>query len=568
MGGFNLCELYEWWSCVGSLPYIGPRRVHKFSPIIRVFFIYCLVGLDVDAHPDSAIGESSHSVTSSTVRLTDTRVDDVDFDYLRDFGDQPLSGGLIQRLFREQEQEQFEELHDDTATHLVTTTANSSAFIRSSTVTTLAGSTGHGRLHRRVPGTSDADLSRSTLSTSVASGAFGGVGDLRGSVSVLSAPPVPVLTTSPLLSTAIMADGVNDLRSYIFNTITDMLQGTVTPVPSLPQVGPHGGSGYSRSVVPPTGSRVSLPVPARPSGSQRQSRPPPPRYLPARTLAAPIPTVVVQPPLDVPVPVVESVGSLPPLPHRFIQQIQRGEFIDFDSLFSSITSHSGDQPGYTVTFENPTPDLGDASLPCIAVVPRRAASVRIDSFISWMLTWNEYVAVLTHFRPYLLPQLIRYQQVITRHARTYPRASWLAYESACRRLLANNPTMSWDDVVDSSEVFNTHLRSSNLLPHNIRQSVQLPPGPSSSRSSPGQGLCFTCGRGGHFSRTCPSKVGGSESSGHTSGFRAPQRSSTGLCFTFNDLGACHVQNCRWGHRCSLCNGGHPRLSCKKGGRKY
>ena len=342
----------------------------------------CLVGLDVAAPPDSAVGESSHAVTSSTVRLTDTRVEDVDFEYLRDFGDQPLSGGLIQRLFREQEQEQFEELPDDTATHSVATTANSSAFVRSSTVTTLAGSTDHGRLHRRVPGMSDTGTSRNTLLHSLASGAI--VSGLGDSVSVLSAPPVqvvPVLTTSPLLSTAHMADGVNSLRSYIFDTITDMLQGTVTPVSSLPQVGPHGGSGYSRSVVPPTGSRVSLPVPARPSGSQRQSRPPPPRYLPARTLAAPIPTVVVQPPLDVPVPVEDSVGSLPPLPHRFIQQIQRGEFVDFDSLFSSITSHSGDQPGYTVTFENPTPDLGDASLPCIAVVPRRAATVRIDSFI-------------------------------------------------------------------------------------------------------------------------------------------------------------------------------------------
>ena len=169
----------------------------------------------------------------------------------------------------------------------------------------------------------------------------------------------------------------------------------------------------------------------------------------------------------------------------------------------------------------------------------------MTSFLTWLRTWNKYTNVVFHYRPHLLPQMFRYQAAITKHALRYPRDAWVSYDAACRRLLANNPTLSWDDVILDNDLIESHLRSSHVARVTER---------------PASGPCFSCGQVGHLSRSCP--VSARTSSARTPNFRAPQRQS-GPCFQYNDVGKCSTPGCRWAHRCSQCHGNHPRSACNK-----
>lgn len=245
-------------------------------------------------------------------------------------------------------------------------------------------------------------------------------------------------------------------------------------------------------------------------------------------------------------------SPLPALPPRFINQIRRGESINFDLLFSALTTGLCSTQAYTISLSE---DLNsDSQRPTFAIAPKQAVKVKIDSFISWLRTWNEYLTTAIIFRPHLTHQMLQYQATMTRFANTYARPAWVAYDAAFRQSLANNPTLRWDRIND--ELFNRHLRSAAVVTTRVG---------TMSTSPNFNSHCFNCRQIGHMSRNCPNRSNAGINNG-TPSFLAPQRQRPRTCFAYNDGRPCGP-NCHWPHRCSQCNGNHPRRECNSNNKQ-
>ena len=291
----------------------------------------------------------------------------------------------------------------------------------------------------------------------------------------------------------------------------------------------------------------------------------------------------------------EAVASVPA---RFLHQIRRGEYVNFDSLFSAVTLGFSSRPEFTMSICQDEV-LGFDSCPSFAIRPRQQGNARISSFVDWSRAWGDFYTASIIFRPHLAAPMVRYQTIIARFAATYPRAAWAAYDSAFRQAVANNPAIQWGVIHD--ELFDRHLRSATVLPpRSSRSSVTAARATGGAQAVGGlvdgqrvQPLCFVCSRPGHLARSCPHRLGfvpqpatplpsplasvrasaPSASSSVTpspsplvapgmSTFRAPQRQRPTWCFAFNEARPCGP-TCRWPHVCSKCFGTHPVYACDK-----
>ena len=284
--------------------------------------------------------------------------------------------------------------------------------------------------------------------------------------------------------------------------------------------------------------------------------------------------------------------SVPAVPHRFVTQVSRGEFVDFHSLFAAIVSVHNERSGYTFSFERALEDFDDGRGGAVLNVRPRRPKREVTTFDEWLRVWNEYLAVVTYFNPHLLPQMVRYQTAITRYANRFEFDDWMAYDIACRHYIANNCNfVSWDDALSNGEIYDAHLRHASVRSRFVatnRGTRDTSVSTTGTRGSSYQGsggvrACFSCGQPGHIQRHCMTSGGSrvsassastsvvSSSSGRgvvnssASGFRAPQRS--GPCYEYNDRGSCNRVGCVWSHRCSLCPadepGDHPRIRCHR-----
>ena len=347
-----------------------------------------------------------------------------------------------------------------------------------------------------------------------------------------------------------------------FHTTTHHTPHTTTHVPQFPAPVPmfsHAGWAPPSTVAP-----------------HRPQAPQPPHFA----------TPQVAPPLRTPESQPSFPGEFPGIPRRFIEQIQRGESINFDALYTAIVYGSTATPAFQLVMdENPVGEY-----PVMSFVQNTRARTRIMDFTGWVRTWNVYMSVAGTFRPHLLPQMGQYFQIITRYASLVPARFWLAYDRSFRQKMANNQIPSWGSL--DTELYDVFLRGAPSLPSVNAESNVARVSSSDSASRPAastrgaSGGCYHCGRHGHYVRYCPDAQRNaprtqqrSTQPTHTTTsttvttsstrtppaaqpFRAPQRSSSAssVCFAWNNGNQC-PPGCRREHRCIICNGLHPRDSC-------
>ena len=234
----------------------------------------------------------------------------------------------------------------------------------------------------------------------------------------------------------------NNLASVLAN-----VQGTGSGAGSSAQplgMGSAGGSGFGHTGGPsfPGQPPAAAPAaPAAPGATQSPAQPiwPPP----TQWLQPPQPTqpqgsflqqpALTNPHMQFPYSAV-SIGSFPGVPSRFITQIQRGEFVNFDSLYSALVHGSSGRQGYSLALD----DKSDSDKPTISILKQSSETGKIKNFSAWSRAWLTFMSIFVHFRPHLVSQLMAYHNSITQLASTYYASYWLAYDAAFRQKMANN----------------------------------------------------------------------------------------------------------------------------------
>lgn len=231
---------------------------------------------------------------------------------------------------------------------------------------------------------------------------------------------------------------------------------------------------------------------------------------------------------------------LPAVPPNVLDRVYRGEFINFNDLLPPSVSSISSSSDYQIQFNS------SSANPTINVIPNDQHKAKVIDFVSWSIAWSAFMQIMFVYHNQLIGQLLSYQNLICQFASQYAFANVYAYDQAFRQLIANNPrAMSWDKVDDN--LFNSFLRGAPP-----RQDI----------------FCFKCKRKGHYSQHCFVKQvansnvtyhqGSSTSSSVPSNFRLPQVTPNSIssvqstCNFFNK-GKCTVVQCRYLHKCSICN---------------
>ena len=258
----------------------------------------------------------------------------------------------------------------------------------------------------------------------------------------------------------------------------------------------------------------------------------------------------------------QAGGDFPAVPKAVIEKIKKHEFVEFDTLLPNYSPLLRDELGFQWV---------DGSEPGMRLVPKTQTRPRVSDFTSWMVAWNNFMAIYVHFWPHRIMELLRYQAIICDFASQFTVSSWMGYERMFRLRVSQNHGLSWDRIDDS--LYNRYLRHSTL-----------------------QVLCFSCRNFGHTSRSCPlqgsaqstsSNVRTGAATSSPQPFRAPQQRPSfdstggqvpsssradagrvpppgrrGTCFYFNGDG-CNSADCRYEHVCFVCFGRHPASRCSR-----
>ena len=274
-----------------------------------------------------------------------------------------------------------------------------------------------------------------------------------------------------------------------------------------------------------------------------------------------------------------AIGA-PPLDKRIMLAVERGEYVNFNSILSStsfdiaLTEDNDDERPFSVTMGR---DEGGRSV--LDFKQRSAGRSKVKDFQSWSVAFTWYMRAVTCYHAHLLPHLVQYQGIITRFANQYAPSAWLNYDRAFRRRVAMSPETPWH-VVDE-EIFSIYLRAAPIAASLRASSWSW----SSSSQVSGRDRCYRCRGIGHRARQCPSNLQAALTSTHAAAHTSaltivpPRRPVTtaarlpvsgtqslsgraGFCFAFNDGHCPRGGQCSYRHVCGNCGlAGHTTNTC-------
>ena len=229
-----------------------------------------------------------------------------------------------------------------------------------------------------------------------------------------------------------------------------------------------------------------------------------------------------------------------PIPHRIVQRIRAGEFVDMrDLLADNISLHNQleDLHGQTQIASTPT-----------SLRPRLR---EVPSLSSWMYCFAAYMAVRTGDTQ--TREMLAYCRLIIREALRHGGNGWQEYDRTFRRQAAIDSSLPWNTLVPG-------LQASTLV------------GYSSGRGT----FCSFCREPDHNSNQCaltvmqqPLLSGPPIDTRRVLDVsarrpqRLPRRPETilGICASWNHGRCAFPGSCTFKHICAVCQLGHRGMEC-------
>ena len=126
-----------------------------------------------------------------------------------------------------------------------------------------------------------------------------------------------------------------------------------------------------------------------------------------------------------------SIGAgLPPVPHKLVQKIQSGEFVDMAELLP-------DRMGIQSTYE---PDEKDGKR---SIKSKRR---QVTGILEWVQCFSIYTAVIADKKPEKVKDLLGYQTLLLEAYMEYEGDSWLGYDRRFRQSVAACPDADWAKI--------------------------------------------------------------------------------------------------------------------------
>ena len=228
-------------------------------------------------------------------------------------------------------------------------------------------------------------------------------------------------------------------------------------------------------------------------------------------------------------PSLMSIGEgLPALPHRLVEKIKAGEYVDFSELPPAKGKGRASSQDW------------DARVLFLQVQQIENPRCLIPDFPTWAQCFALFAAVKASHQPSLVPDLMAYMVEMAKYAKRFQWPSWVIYDQNFRQEMASRPGLTWSraDPTIFSQCFLGMAKQS------------------------AEAWCKYCHSVDHASDLC------GEAPRKAPRMQLPTSAATQICRNFNSPRGCSFQLCKYLHKCTLCKGSHSRVQCgQRGGKK-
>ena len=138
--------------------------------------------------------------------------------------------------------------------------------------------------------------------------------------------------------------------------------------------------------------------------------------------------------------VATPLGLNQPLDKNLEDCILQGEYVDFCLLLPD-SIHQAQVPNIQLRVADLTP--GSLGSPITMVWKRKPV---IDTFHKWIDAFTIYMGVIVPVFPSRVPELTKYQQIISLAISKFKGLAWLSYDEQFCHCAAHDLTLSWDNI--------------------------------------------------------------------------------------------------------------------------